>query len=350
MERPSQAVMNKPAAPLMASQPRFLQCQTAGSGSAFAGHADGSERIMKPDIVRKHRPNVLTEAQRESYFESGYLILPEYVPGAWLSRLRAAMADVIERSRTMAQSDTVFVVEEGHSFETPRLHRVTSPQDQHPTFWEFMTSPVMTDLAADVVGPDVKFHHAKLNVKAGQGSRGFKWHQDIPAWPHTDYSPVSIGIYLDGCEADQGPLAVIPGTHEGPLYSMYDDSGSFVVRIRDSDLAWLDDAKVDRLVGRPGTTILLNCRTVHGSVENRSSKPRPLLLPVYSSADSFAYTPSPITSPHLGDIVRGHPARFASFDLRPCELPPDWRAGYQAPWAYQKDEEKRRQGAAPRRA
>jgi len=44
----------------------------------------------------------------------------------------------------------------------------------------------MTDLAAEVVGPDVKFHHAKLNVKSERGTRGFKWHQDIPAWPHTD--------------------------------------------------------------------------------------------------------------------------------------------------------------------
>ncbi len=69
-----------------------------------------------------------------------------------------------------------------------------------------MCDPVMTDLAADVVGPDVKFHHAKLNVKSERGTRGFKWHQDIPAWPHTDYSPVSIGVYIEGCTPEQGPV------------------------------------------------------------------------------------------------------------------------------------------------
>jgi ectoine hydroxylase-related dioxygenase (phytanoyl-CoA dioxygenase family) len=127
---------------------------------------------------------------------------------------------------------------------------------------------------------------------------------------------------------------------------MYDDRGNFVVRVRDEDLTWLRDEMIDRPTGGPGTTILLNCRTLHGSAENRSAAPRPLLLTVYSSADSFAYTPSPITSPHLGDIVRGRPAQFASFDLRPCELPPDWRAGYQAPWAYQKEEDKRQTASA----
>jgi ectoine hydroxylase-related dioxygenase (phytanoyl-CoA dioxygenase family) len=222
---------------------------------------------------------------------------------------------------------------------------VTSPQDQHPTFWEFMTDPVMTDLAADVVGPDVKFHHAKLNVKSGQGSRGFKWHQDIQAWPHTDYSPVSIGIYIDGCEADQGPLSFVRGSHDGPLFSMYDHDGHFVVRVRDEDLSWLKDDMIDTPTGGPGTTLLLNCRTVHGSVPNRSTRSRPLLLPVYSSADSFAYTPSPITSPHQGDVVRGRPAQFASFDTRPCELPPDWRGGYQTAWTYQREEERRSQPA-----
>ena len=44
-------------------------------------------------------------------------------------------------------------------------------------FREFIASDEMTALAADVVGPDVKFHHAKLNFKSGRGSRGFKWHQ-----------------------------------------------------------------------------------------------------------------------------------------------------------------------------
>jgi hypothetical protein len=300
---------------------------------------------MKPEDVMRHPLSVLSEAQRRRYFSNGYLILPDYVPEPWLGRLRNATAELLDRSRSVGQSNDVFVLEEGHSAEDPRLHRVTSPQDHHSAFWEFMCDPLMTDLAADLVGPDVKFHHAKLNVKSRQGSRGFKWHQDIQAWPHTDYSPLTIGVYVDGCAADQGPLSFVPGSHEGPLYTMYDDAGNFVVRMRDEDLAWLEDDLVDCPTGGPGTTILLNCRTVHGSTPNRAAAARPLLLTVYSSADSFAYTPSPITSPHQGDVVRGRAAKFASFDLRPCELPPDWRGGYRTAWTYQSEEERRRRQA-----
>ncbi len=291
---------------------------------------------MKAQDVLASPLHVLTADQRRAYFEDGFLVLPNYVPESWLKRLRAAMEELLDRSRAVTRSDSIYVLEEGHSANEPRLHRISSPQDQHPTFWEFMTDPIMTDLAADVVGPDVKFHHAKLNVKSGKGTQGFGWHQDIPAWPHTDYSPVTIGIYINGCGEDQGPLTVAKGSHDGPLFSMYDDAGNFVVKIRDKDLGWLKDEIVASITGGPGTVLLLNCRAVHGSVPNRSSAARPLLLPVYSSADSFPYTPSPIPSPHQGDVVRGKPAQFASFDTRPVEMPPDWRFGYKPVWAHNK--------------
>jgi hypothetical protein len=296
---------------------------------------------MKPEDILAYPATVLTEAQRTAYFADGFLILPDYVPRHWLTRLAAATQDMLDRSRSVTRSDGVFVLEEGHSPQHPRLHRVTSPQDQHATFWDFIAGPVMTNLAADVVGPDVKFHHAKLNVKSERGTRGFKWHQDIPAWPHTDYSPLTIGIYINGCDDDMGPLSFVRGSHLGPLHSQYDAGGAFVVRIRDEVVRNIPPEGIVNATGGPGTTVLLNCRTIHGSLENRSDRARPLLLPVYSSADSFAYTASPILSPHMGDIVRGQPAKYASFDPRPCELPPDFRAGYIPPWMMQKKEEAR---------
>ena len=297
---------------------------------------------MQPEQVLEHPAVLLSEEQRRFYFDRGYLAIPGVISEDWLVKLRAAMAEMVEQSRTYTESDTKFALEAGHSADTPRLHRLYSPQDHHPVFWEFMTSEEMTSAAADVVGPDVKFHHAKLNFKSARGSRGFKWHQDIQAWPHTDYSPVTIGIYIDGCSMTQGPLSTVPGSHKGKLYSMYDENGSFVVRVRDEEIAWLTDDMIDSPVGPAGTAVMLHCRTIHGSLVNDSGRDRPLLLVVYSSADSFSYTSPPIESPHLGEIVRGRPARYASFDPRPCELPPDWsRIGYDGPWRMQKDEELR---------
>lgn len=296
---------------------------------------------MQPEAILAHPAVRLTEDERRHYFEQGYVGLEGAISPSWTERLRAAMAELVEASRGRTESDDVYVLEEGHSPARPRLHRIYSPQDHHREFWEFIRSDEMTALAADVVGPDVKFHHAKLNLKSGRGSRGFKWHQDIQAWPHTDFSPVTIGVYIDGCGPEQGPLAMVPGSHLGKLYSMYDESGSFAVRIAPEEAGWIEEDMVDAPVGPPGTTVLLGCRTIHGSLRNDSDRDRPLLLAVYSSADSFSYTPSPIPSPRLGEIVRGRPAPFANFDVRPCELPPDWaREGYGGPWKRQRAAER----------
>ena len=295
---------------------------------------------MQPATILEQPAVRLTEEDRRHYFEQGYVAVSGAISSGWTARLRTAMAELVEESRAWTESDDKFVLEAGHTAAAPRLHRIYSPQDHHPVFWEFISSGEMTSLAADVVGPDVKFHHAKLNLKSGRGSRGFQWHQDIQAWPHTDYSPVTIGVYVDGCGPEQGPLAMVRGSHLGKLYSMYDETGAFAVRVAPEEIGWLRDEMIDAPTGPPGTVVLLGCRTIHGSRRNDSDRDRPLLLAVYSSADSYSYTASPIPSPRLGEIVRGRQARFANFDPRPCELPPDWaREGYGGPWKRQRNAE-----------
>ena len=63
-------------------------------------------------------------------------------------------------------------------------------------FWDYVTQSPLADIIADLVGPDVKFHHSKLNYKWAQGGEEVKWHYDISFWPHTNYSPLTVGTYL----------------------------------------------------------------------------------------------------------------------------------------------------------
>jgi ectoine hydroxylase len=290
---------------------------------------------MLMEDVLKHPTRVLSEAQRRRFFEDGCLVVPELIDGQWLACLHAAMAANVEASRSVSMSDQRFVLETGHGAATPRLRRLSSPVSHHPDFWVFASESVSADVAADVCGPDVKFHHSKLNFKWPDGGQRFDWHQDIQAWPHTDYSPVTIGVYLEDVGEEQGPLKAIRGSHLGHLYSMYDKSRNWVLRIAEDELPADWREREVSLTGPAGSLVLISCRVIHGSAENRSSRMRPLLLNVYSSADSMPYGANPIPSQYAGAIVRGKPARFSSHDPRGCELPPDWSAGYSGPWAYQ---------------
>lgn len=294
---------------------------------------------MTPAEVLSHEPIVLTQSQRRFYFENGYLLLENLISQEWIERLLEATAQMVERSRALSQSDAVFDLEPEHTAATPRLRRLTSPVDHHPDYWKYGSRSILVDVVADLVGPHVKFHHAKLNFKWEEGGEEVKWHQDIGYWPHTNYSPLTVGTYLHDVDDDQGPLAVIPGSHEGTLFDQYNKEGTWVGCLDEKDMAGVDFSKADYLKGPAGSITIHNCRTIHGSKKNLSAMGRPLLLYAYSAADAFPYTFNPLNSPYTGSIVRGEQVRWAHHDPRACLIPPDWSGGYTSIYAVQQEED-----------
>jgi ectoine hydroxylase len=294
---------------------------------------------MTPEQVLSFRPRVLSEAQRAFYFNEGYLLLEKIIDDDWIRKLRSATAELIERSRSIVHSDVVWDLEPGHSADSPRLRRVSAPVDQQPSFWSYVSESIIGDIVADLVGPDVKFHHSKINFKWARGGEEVKWHYDISFWPHTNYSPLTVGTYLYDCEMDQGPLAVIPRSHlREELYTQYTDDGKWVGCLSERDAASLDLKSARYLTGPAGSLTLHNCRTVHGSPRNYSDVGRPLLLNTLSSADAFPYTVNPIRSSKDQSIIRGTRALHAHHDPRPCLVPPDWSGGYSSIYALQQQE------------
>ena len=297
---------------------------------------------MTPEQILSIPPRVLTQRQRERYFEDGHILVEKALSDSWVERLRAVTDEMVEQSRAVSKRDAKWDIEPDHTYDKPRLRRLSSPNDHHPVFWEYASAPnsPLPDIIADLVGPDVKFHHSKLNFKWSKGGAEVKWHQDIPAWPHTNYTPCTAGTYIHDCRREQGPMGFIPGSHNGPIYSEYDDQGRWVGCLSKEDTAKLDLSKVVWLEAPTGSVTIHNCRSLHYSEPNNSAVARPLLLNVYSNANAMPYTANPIPSKYSGEIVRGKPAQWAFHDPRPCLLPPDWgRLGYSSLFAKQKGED-----------
>jgi len=294
---------------------------------------------MTPEQILEHPPRVLSQAQRESYFRDGYLLLDRIIPMEWVERLRRTTAEMIDRSRSVTKSDAVWDLESGHSATRPRLRRLSAPCDHHPVYWEYVSQSLLADIAADLLGPDVKFHHSKLNFKSSEGGTEVKWHQDIQFWPHTNYSLLTIGTYIYDCTVDNGALGVIPGSHDGELYDQYNDKGQWTGCLSERDMRKIDLTKAVYLEGAAGSLTIHNCRTVHGSKQNNSGADRPLFLVTLASSDAYAYTSNPIKSRYEHFHIRGKPARWAHHDPRPCLLPPDWSGGYSSIFALQQGED-----------
>ena len=117
---------------------------------------------MSPEEVLKHPARVLTQAQREKYFSDGFVSVEELVPSEILHNLQSVTNEFQDRSRAVTASDDSFDIGPGHSRDRPVLRRLKSPDIQHDAYWSF-SSGLMADVAADLVGPNVVFHHSKLN-------------------------------------------------------------------------------------------------------------------------------------------------------------------------------------------
>jgi len=264
---------------------------------------------------------VLTPSQRADYGRDGFIAIRGLVATAWLERLVAVTEEFVEKSRALTESNPLFDLEPDHTAESPRLRRLVSPADLHETFWEFVSQSVIVDVVEDLIGPDIKYHHGKLNFKAPRGGEEVKWHQDIQFWPHTNYGPLTVGVFLDDVEPNMGNVGFVPGSHEGDLFDQY-SGDAWVGCIAASDLARVDVAQAAYPTGPAGTITVHNCRVVHGSAPNRSNRQRRLLLQTYAPADAFAYTDIVKQSPRGDTLIRGEPARWARHDPRPCQVGP----------------------------
>lgn len=294
---------------------------------------------MTPEEILAYEPRILTQEQREHYFKHGFVGVQSLVPQDILAELIRVTDEFVDASRPETEPGRIFDIGPGHSADKPVLRRLKRPDERHEVYWNFAKG-MMADVAADLVGPNVLFHHSKLNFKWFDESDTVKWHQDIQFFPHTNYNVLTIGCYLADTDMSNGPLAVLPGSHDQPLYDQYDADGKWTGMLSDEDAAGVDMSKVEYLTGPAGSITIHNARALHYSPSSKSPVPRPLLLNCYSSADAKAYTPHPDPSEHAYEVVRGEAVKWASHDPRPCQIPPDWSGGYTSIYAAQSGEDK----------
>src|SRR6478609_1955686 len=151
-------------------------------------------------------PQVLSADQVARYHDQGWLAVPGLVGDEWLDRLRAVTGEFLDQSRALSESNIIFDLDEGHSAAEPLLRRLSSPTDLHETYWSFASTSPVVDVVVDLIGPDVKFHHSKLNFKVAHGGEEVKWHQDIQFWPHTNYDLLTVGVFLEDVEPGMGEV------------------------------------------------------------------------------------------------------------------------------------------------
>ena len=260
---------------------------------------------------------MLSSRQVQSYRDHGYLAVPGVLSAAEVADLQRVTDELVDASRGVAAHTDVYDLEPGHSAAEPRVRRIKSPDLQHEVYARTLRHPAILDLVEQLIGPGVRYRSTKLNLKsAGYGSP-VEWHQDWAFYPHTNDDILAVGVCIDAMSDANGGLLVVPGSHRGPLYDHHQD-GWFVGAITGAEV---DSAQVAQLEVPAGGISLHHVRTVHGSVPNRSPRPRRLLLLELCAVDAWPLLDMPGLEAFDARILRGSATVTPRLEAVPVRIP-----------------------------
>ncbi len=227
----------------------------------------------------------LTETDRAFYQVQGYLTVPNRISPETLTALSAEVDRFEAEARGMTASNERLDLEDSHHPDAPRVRRIKRPDLISPVVNKLMRSDAILAPARDLLGPDIRLHTTKLNMKKAGFGAAIEWHQDFALYPHTNDDVLAIGITLDDIGPENGPLMVFPGSHKGPIHDHHAD-GVFVGAM-DLTASGMDPMDAVMLEVPAGSITIHHARVVHGSALNRSDRDRRLLFLEMMAADAF---------------------------------------------------------------
>ncbi len=246
----------------------------------------------------------LTSSDLAAYERDGYLSLEELVGDDDLVRLRRE----VDRLLTAAEPGDERIITERGSDNVRSIFEVHRRSD---VFADLAADPRLLGMATQILGSDVYLHQSRLNLKPGFRGREFYWHSDFETWHAEDGMPrmraLSLSLSLTPNEVWNGSLLVIPGSHRhfvGCAGETPDDHYRSSLRAQeygvpsDEALAGLVEAGgIETVTGEPGSAVVFDSNTMHGSNGNISPQARTNVFFVYNSVENALVEPFAAPAP-----------------------------------------------------
>lgn len=273
---------------------------------------------------------VLTREQIEQYERDGYVVASGAATKATFAALRAELDAWVEESRSHRENygETLigaprFDLEPGHTAEKPKLRRVNNPAEISDAYRAAAFDGPLGDMAADLLGPDVKFLQCKINLKLPGTATRVDYHQDFSYVPYTNDDALTALVMLDDMTLENGCLMVVPGSHREGQASLWQD-GRYTGKVSAEKTAECMRRAVP-ITSRAGDVCLMHTLLLHGSEPNASDRPRRLFICGYSAADAFLLMRTSLPNRLQGSMVRGKPTRHARLRAGAVELPEEFQ-------------------------
>ncbi|HAA58229.1 MAG TPA: hypothetical protein DCE42_25925 [Myxococcales bacterium] len=240
----------------------------------------------------------LSEAQRDTFFEDGFVIIPNVFSPQEIERMRMSFERLLDMARSLEgkviHEGAQFVVEQRPHQQPPFcFHRVGWCGAVEPYLLEIGRSPKLLKMVSQLLGSQTVVHLLnQAHYKQPHDGLAFPWHQDsyhrrygTSLWEDLNEkgSYVQTAIALDDVTEENGPLEFIPGSwRKGHIVREVDEQPPFDV-----------SSAVKGLMST-GDVVMFGPFTFHRSMPNESTSPRRILINgyAYPGANAREYTGS----------------------------------------------------------
>lgn len=236
-----------------------------------------------------------TSEQLEFYNKNGYIFFPEVFSRSEINLLKSELPNLLNQD-----SPSRILEKDGQT-----VRSIYAPHTTSQIFNRLQCHSALLYPAMQLLKSKVYVHQYKINIKAALFGDLWDWHQDYVYWKNEDSIPscrmVNVAIFLDEVTEFNGPLSLIPGSHELKSKSdnIQDDNNTSEdwMSHLSADLKYTIDkftlsAIIDKFgiiapKGPVGSVLFFHPEIVHASPQNILPYDRKVVIVTYNSIENL---------------------------------------------------------------
>jgi len=215
---------------------------------------------------------MLTDEQKQFYADNGYVLVPGLLAPAEAAAYRQEAHDLAQRLSAIRSINSTWGSANTVTDKPTQLLHCHDVQFQSAAFSRLLVNEKLTNVAADLIGPNVQLHHTKMFIKPPEKGSPFPMHQDAPFFPHENHSMIAAILHFDDAPVEKGCVRVVPGSHKlGMLPHIA--AGSW--HLSPEEYPVFEAVPCE---AKAGDALFFSYLTIHGSGINESGEARTTVL------------------------------------------------------------------------
>lgn len=238
-----------------------------------------------------HEEPPIDKSLVEQYERHGFIIIEDVFNEQEIIAFRQEMKRLSDNDVIKSSNEIITESGSGDIRSIFKIHETSA------LFKKLSEDRRLVDIAQYLLNDQVYIHQSRLNYKPAFRGKEFYWHSDFETWHVEDGMPsmraLSMSITLTKNYPENGPLMLIPGSHRQYVVCEGDTPDNhFESSLKKQECGTPSDERLNELaaeggisapIGKPGSIIIFDCNTMHGSNGNITPFPRSNAFLVYNA-------------------------------------------------------------------